>query len=372
MPLEYRLLGRTGIRVSVVGIGSLGFLKANSSQDDVSRMLDHARAGGINLVDTAALYGGGRIDQLIGNAIHANRSQWVIISRSAKRDPRDFADSLNQCLKNLRTDAIDIFQLHDVTSPQDYEATLQADGIYEIARQAKRDGKVRFIGISTHADAATVRRIILSGRYDVLTISYNVAWCKRQHQDGEDIARTADELLPLAGMRRMGVTIMKPLGGGVLCTPRPGLDGTEFSLPAVDLLRFCIANPHVSAVTPGVQSIAQVDDAIAAGQTGTQLDDLAKAELIESARAWGHDFCRRCGYCMPCEQGIVIPAAMKILDYFKMGNQNERCRADYARLDPKPTVCTACRKCAERCPYRLPIPEKLKELVKIADRNAEC
>ncbi|NQT18631.1 MAG: aldo/keto reductase [Planctomycetes bacterium] len=310
MIMEYRTLGRTGLKVSVVGLGSLGFMRADSSDEDVARMLGRAAEGGINFLDTAYAYGKGKTDTMVGKAIEKDRDRWVILGRSHMRDPKEFAETSDQTFKNLRTDVIDLFELHDITNPRDYEATKQAGGIYDVALQMKKDGRIRFVGISTHATAEIVRDMIESDRYDVITISYNVANRGRSPSDGESMARTEEELLPLAESRGMGITIMKPYGGGSLVQARPGPDGKPVTLSPLQLLKFCVANPYVDCVTPGVDSVAQVEVAIEAGQEGAGLTAGQIEELKKLTASWGTDFCRRCGYCLPCGEGIAIPSAM--------------------------------------------------------------
>ena len=365
MAMEYRTLGRTGLKVSVVGIGSLGFMRADSTDDDVARMLARGSEGGINFLDTAYAYGKGKTDTMVGKAIEKDRDRWVILGRSHMRDPKEFAETSDQTFKNLRTDVIDVFELHDITKPSDYEATKEAGSVYDVARQMKKDGRIRFIGISTHATAEIVRDMIESDRYDVITISYNVANCQRNPADGENMTRTADELLPLAESRGMGITIMKPYGGGSLVQTRPGADGKPVTLSPLQLLKFCVVNPYVDCVTPGVESLEQVDVLIEAGQEGASLTAGQVEQLKEQAAAWGTDFCRRCGYCLPCSEGIAIPNAMRVLEQFKTGQDPDIAEA-YAKLDPDPGVCTECGDCVERCPYSLPIPDKMKELVELA------
>ena len=367
MTMEYRTLGRTGLKVSVVGLGSLGFMRAKSTDEDVARMLDRASEGGINFLDTAYAYGGGKSDIMVGKAIEKDRDRWVILGRSHMRDPKEFAETSDQTFKNLRTDVIDLFELHDITNPKDYEATKEAGSVYDVAQQMKKDGRVRFVGISTHGTAEIMRDMIESDRYDVITISYNVANSGRSPTDGEDTSRTADELLPLAESRGMGVTIMKPYGGGSLVQTRPGADGKPVTLPPLQLLKFCVANQYVDCVTPGVETVEQVDMTIEAGQEGASLAAGQVEELKKLAAAWGTDFCRRCGYCLPCGEGIAIPTAMGVLEQFKTGQAGSIAEA-CAKLDPHPSVCTDCGDCVERCPYSLPIPDKMKELVKLAEK----
>jgi len=362
MAMQYRQLGRTGLKVSVTGLGSLGFLRAKSSPEDVAKMVDRAHAGGMNFLDTGYAYGRGECDKMIGKAIEKNSSDWVILARSHMRDPAEFETTMNETFDNLRRDVLDIFQLHDITRPADYEATKQPGSIYDVALKAKEQGRIRFLGISTHATAEIVRDMIESGRYDVITISYNVANSQRNFADGEDMARTADELLPLAAEHGIGITIMKPFGGGVLVQTRIGPDGKEVSIPPLDLLRFCVTNPLVACVTPGVENVEHVDVAVAAGQAGAELSPAEIEHLKRIADIWGKDFCRKCGYCLPCTQNIVIPAALQVLETFKNG-QLESGKKAYEKLDPKPDECTECGVCAERCPYSLPIPEKMKQLV---------
>ena len=365
MDMEYRTLGRTGLEVSVVGLGSLAFIRANSTPEDVDRMIARARQGGINLLDTADAYGKGKTDAMVGAAIEQDRDRWVLISRSNKREPEAFAESMERAFRNLRTDTLDVFQLHDVTAPEVYEATRKPGSVYDIALKAKEDGRVRFLGISTHGTAEMMRDMIESGRYDVMTIAYNAMSAKSPDADGEDMRRNEDEILPLAQERGVGITIMKPFGGGSLVQERRGPDGAPVRLDPLGLLKFCVANPCVASVTPGVNTVEHVDTAIAAGQTGAGLAEEQLEELRKQAAVWGRDFCRCCGYCLPCQEGIQIPSAMQILEMFTSGAV-DAARKMYADLDPKPEVCVECGECEERCPYSLPISEKLKELVEAA------
>ncbi len=357
--MENRELGRTGMKVSVIGLGTLGFMRADCSQDDVTPIIRRAEEAGINFIDTAYAYGAGKCDRLVGKAMEENSEHWTILARSHKREPDEFSETMELTFDNLRREVLDIFQFHDITNPGDYEDLKQPGGIYDIARKAKEEGRIRFIGISTHAETEIMRDMIESGRFDVITVSYNVANSQRQPSDGEDLARTARELLPLAAEHGVGITVMKPFGGGVLCRPRTGPDGEEIRLSPEDLLRFCTSNPNVASVTPGIENMEQLETAITAAEAGAVLSEDKKRELEKQAGIWGMDFCRQCGYCLPCEEGIAIPKAMEALEK----SEEEEIKKACSKLDPGPDVCTECGKCVERCPYSLPIPEKLKQLM---------
>jgi len=225
--------------------------------------------------------------------------------------------------------------------------------------EAQKAGKVKFIGISTHASPEDMKKMINCGEFDVITVSYNLINYQRQAIDGEDISITEREILPLAKKRKLGVTIMKPFGGGILAKNPL----SEVKISPIQALKFVISNPYVDTATPGVGSIAELEEDVKAGDPHILLSREDIARLREDAEKWGPDFCRNCGYCLPCSEDIPIPQIMRLLMRYGLGEEGKKNRAKkaYINLEIKASACTECKKCEERCPYHLSISKKMKE-----------
>lgn len=363
MNMEYRRLGKTDLRVSVVGIGSLGFFR--HGEKEIAPILNRALDLGVNIIDTAHGYADGVAEKGIGQVVKERRKECIILSRAAvwqnSDDPAETTRSLEESLRRLHTDVIDIYQLHDITVRGAYQKVME-NGIYEALKKAKKEGKVRYIGFSTHATVADMTKIVISGDVDVLTIAYNITHHKRQLEDGDDISLTSREIFPLAKKYGVGLTVMKPFGGGILT--RSSIDGRKLS--PVKILRYTIQNPYVTTVTPGVDNLEQLEEVVKAGDKNSRLSREEMKELEEEAKKWGRDFCRQCGYCLPCTEGISIPEVMRLLMDWRLGNEKvkEKARENYIGLEKRADVCIECRECEERCPYQIKISEWMGEAKK--------
>ena len=367
--MEFRKLGNTGLKVSVVGLGTLGFArvglfnKGEEGVKEISYIVNRALDLGINFIDTALAYGNGVAETGVGEIMKTRRKESVVLSRShvwqTSENPEDTAKSIEGSLKRLNMEAIDVFQVHDVTKPESYKM-VREKGIYEVVKKAKKEGKLKFIGFSTHGSAEMMKEMINSGDVDVLTVAYNLTGHRRMLADGDDIRKTEEEIFPLCEEKGVGITIMKPFGGGVMTQPAP--DGTKLS--PLKLLKFVVQNPLVNSVTPGVNYTYQIEELVKAGDPGYRLSDNEIRELREAALKWGKDFCRQCGYCLPCENNIKIPDMMNILRWavIKDENTRKRVKEHYAKMEVKADACKECKKCEEKCPYGLPISAKMKEL----------
>lgn len=361
--MEFRVLGNTGLKVSVVGIGSLGFLAAKATPEEIEKIVNRALDLEISIIDTARVYARGETEKAIGRVTKNRWKECTIISRFPRHDPKEFAQSINESLQNLNVETIDIYQVHSLTRSGDFEKLLN-NGVFDELKKAQEAGKIKFIGVSSHAAPEETKRMINSGEIDVLTLSYNLIRFQRQATDGEDVSITEKEILPLAKEKGVGVTIMKPFGGGILA--KNSLSG-GVSISPVQALKFVISNPYVDTVTPGIGSIAELEEDIEAGDPNVLLSREDIARLQEDAKKWGPDFCRNCGYCLPCSEGITIPKIRGLLLTYKSGgeNQKNRARKAYDNLEVKASACSECKKCEERCPYRQAISKKMKEAQEI-------
>jgi len=360
--MEYRLLGNTDLRVSVIGIGSLGFSRARATPEEIERIVNRALDLGINIIDTAYAYGEGEAEKAIGRVAKYRRKERIILTRSHLRSPEEFTQTINKSLQNLNTEVIDIYQMHDVTKPGEFER-LMSNGVFNELKKAQKAGKVKFMGISTHASPEDMKKMINCGEFDVITVSYNLINYQRQAIDGEDISITEREILPLAKKRGLGITIMKPFGGGILAKNPL----SEAKISPIQALKFVISNPYIDTATPGVGSIAELEEDVKAGDPHILFSKEDIARLREDAKKWGPDFCRNCGYCLPCSEDIPIPQIMRLLMRYRLGEEGKKNRAKkaYIDLEIKASACTECKKCEQRCPYHLSISKKMKEAQEI-------
>ena len=364
--MEYRVLGKTGLKVSVVGVGGLGFATRGklctpdrNGLPEIVRIINRALDLGVNIFDTAYVYGGGIPEEGLGMVMKTRRKEAVILSRThvyqVSDKPEETAASLETSLRRLQTDTVDIYQLHDVSSPESFRKVIDC-GIYDVLKKAKKEGKVRFIGFSTHGGYEIAKMMIETGDVDVLTVSYNILHRKRSAGDRENLRETSEKLFPLAKKHDIGITVMKPLGGSSLMSP----DEKGKSLSALKLIRYVVQNPYVHAVTPGIDNMEQLEEDVKAGDPAYGLTGQDIREFEEEAGKWGSEFCRQCGYCKPCPREINIPAVLKNLMEWRR-TRKESVIESYKKLEARASSCIACKVCEERCPYHLPISGMMSE-----------
>lgn len=351
--MEYRTLGSTGLKVSRLGFGCIKF--AHCPEADVAAALRRALELGITFFDTARAYG--TSEEMIGRAIGARRAEFVLATKSHGRTAEALERDLETSLRNLRTERVDILFLHTVSDGETYAQVMGPGGGYEAAARAKQRGKVAHIGVSIHRDLATMRRAIESGAFEVLMAAVSVL-----DQEG------AAALLPLAARHGVGTVVMKPLSGGQLASP-PGPGGAPLSPDPVvsGALRWVLSNPDVDSAIPGMVSVQQVEDNVAAVERGP-LAEVERQELIARVASLKKSFrygqtCLRCGYCQPCPNGINIPAVFQALDEAREYPANVRHLGHelYAAQRRTAADCEECGRCMEHCPAKLDIPSRLRE-----------
>ena len=278
------------------------------------------------------MYGDSEIK--IGIALESVREQAVIATKTLERSAEGVAKHIEQSLENLKTDYIDLYQLHSISKQDDWDAIVAPGGALEAFNQAKAEGKIKHIGFSSH-DIALAIKICRTGLFRTIQIPFNFI-----END------PADELFPIARELDMGIIAMKPLGGGLL--------------GRADLcFRFLQQYPFV-VPDPGIQSAQEADEIIALYDSPRALTSEDNREIEKFRSQLGKQFCHRCGYCMPCEQGVKIPDVMGF-------------RSIAQRLSPSITIaftkdametvdnCSECGECLEKCPYNLAIPELIRE-----------
>jgi uncharacterized protein len=245
---------------------------------------------------------------------------------------------LTMSFDRLRTARIDLIQCHNVSKQEDLDTIMGPGGAYEILAKTKAEGRVRAIGFSSHNPDIAIKAID-SGKFATVQFPFNFIESEPEKR-----------VFPHAREHGMGIIGMKPLGGGLL-------DRADLCF------RYLQQYPDVVPI-PGIQSIDEIEEIAAHYEARKPLSQADREEMERVRTELGARFCRRCEYCMPCEQGVQIPRVLLVK------SQVRRFSPAQLILMTKDAVssveqCVECGQCVERCPYSLPIPEMLKENVEI-------
>jgi uncharacterized protein len=328
--MHYRTLGKSGVRVSEVGFGGIPIIRLSTAE--AIRVLRRAFDRGITLYDTANMYYDS--EEKIGLAFEGLRQRVVLATKTIKRDSQGAEAHIEQSLRSLHTDYLDLFQFHQVSQEADYQTIIGPKGALEAAVRAKEAGKIRHIGVSSHNLSMSLS-LIKTGLFSTLQFPFNFL---------EDGAR--EELHPLAGKLGVGVLAMKPFAGGML------EDGPL-------CFKFLRQWPEVIPLA-GFDTTGGVDQIADLYERENMVSDDDFAEMERCRQKIGQRFCRRCEYCQPCPQGVMVNAAMI---YPVIAHRMSPAKAAHfsARAMESVRNCIECGECVERCPYDLPIPEMIRE-----------
>lgn len=327
--MQYKTLGRTGLKVSRLGFGGIPIQRIN--QEEVNSIFAVCRELGINFIDTARGYTDS--EEKIGKAIAGNRDQFCLASKSLHRSAAGLRDDLETCLSLLKTDYIDLYQLHNVSTLGMWEQAQAPGGALEAALKAQQQGLIRFIGISSHNNEV-MQHMIKTDVFDTAQFPFNV------------VESQFVESLNEANKHNMGTIAMKPLAGGSFLKPNLAL-------------RYLFGQDITTAIV-GMDSVEQVRENYAALIQGS-LKAAELAELEAEANTLGNDFCRRCEYCLPCPQNIRIPQVFILEGYVSRYGLVDWARERYWSLPAQSDACEECGLCESRCPYKLQIRDKLKK-----------
>jgi len=323
-------LGRTGLTVSELGFGGIPIIRL--SQQEAERVVRHAFEQGITFFDTANAYKDS--ETKIGRALHGVRDQVVLATKSFKRDGEAAVSDLENSLRQLQTDCIDLFQLHQVSREEEWQEITKPGGVLDRLLRAGEQGKLRYLGFSSHSLDMAVR-LVQTGMFASVQFPFNFI---------ETEAR--ERLFPAAKAAGLQVLAMKPFAGGVLDDGR---------------LAFSFLRQFPEAIPlPGLDSEASVDQIVSLYTRPNQVRQEDRERIEDYRRELGQRFCRRCEYCQPCPNGVMVTTAM---GYPLIASRmSSRTAVDFARtaMETVP-LCEECGECEVKCPYGLPIVEMIKE-----------
>ena len=328
--MEEMRLGRTELRVGRTGFGAIPIQRI--SFDDAKALLVRAYKGGINFFDTARRYTDS--EEKIGYALAEVRKKILIATKINAPDRKSFLKELATSLTNLKTDHVDLLQLHwpeKLPDPDDPES------LYAGLIEARQKGMTRFIGITHHAlDVA--REAVTSGLYDTLQFPLSSI------SSPEDL-----ELIELCREHDVGLIAMKALCGGLLTN-------------AASAFAFLRQYENVLPIW-GVQRMSELEEILALEETPPELDDAMWAAIEKDRKELAGDFCRACGYCLPCPQDIPIPMAARMGLLLRRMPYQRFLSEEWQEKMGRVETCTDCGQCTERCPYQLDPPELMRKML---------
>ncbi|MDT8903547.1 aldo/keto reductase [Anaeroselena agilis] len=330
--MEKRVLGRTGLEVTAIAFGGLPMQRCTLAE--AGPVLNAALDAGINFIDTARAYTDS--EEKIGCHVSSRRKEYYLASKSMARDRAGMARDIDISLATMKTDYIDLYQVHNVKTRPDFEKVLSPGGALEALQEAQKAGKIGHIGITGHSMDLLVEGL-KTGLFSTVQAPFNCIESQAEQ-----------ELFPLARKENIGIIVMKPLGGGQIDNP--------------DLALRYILEHDITTAIPGMDEVRHVEENLAALKNYRPLSAAEREELKRLAAEIGANFCRRCGYCLPCTAGIDIPTMFIFHLQYTRYNMKTAIPGRYATLPAKASDCTECGACESRCPYDIPIRERMKKV----------
>lgn len=321
-------LGRTGLTVNKNGFGALPIQRI--PKEEAVAIVRRALDGGITFFDTARLYSDS--EEKLGAALAGRRGEVILATKTPATDAAGFWRDLDASLAALQTDYIDLFQFHN---PAFCPKPGDGSGLYEAMLEAREQGKIRFIGLTNHR-LHVAREAVESGLYDTLQFPF----CYLASPD--DLA-----LVESCRQHGVGFIAMKALSGGLI----------QNSAAAYAFLA------QFEGVLPiwGVQRMAELEEFLAYGENPPALTEELQALIERDKLQLAGDFCRGCGYCLPCPAGIEIPNAARMSLMLRRSPPaswlGEEWQAKMAKIDD----CIHCNHCVNHCPYGLDTPKLLHQ-----------
>lgn len=370
--MQYRKFGRTGCEISALGYGCMRLPAADATpfcadidKPEAIRLIRHAIDHGVNYVDTAYNYHGGQSEVVVGEALLDGYREKTYLATKCPvwlvEEPGDFDRLLREQLEKLQTDHIDFYLLHALNQ-ESWENRVKKHGLIEKMKEAKADGRIRFMGFSFHDSLTLFREIVdASGDWD---------FCQIQHNYIDTNNQAGSEGLAYAASKGLGVIIMEPLlGGRLAAAPEQVAKVLPQGRSAVEwAFDYLWDKPEVGFLLSGMGSMEMVEqNLVYAGRSHTGMVPKEERPLYERAKEVFDTMaivpCTKCRYCMPCPFGVDIPGVYDA--YNKTASQGmRRAREVYAALEGKADQCRGCGRCEEHCPQHIRSSQRMPEIVK--------
>jgi len=364
--MQYRVLGRTGLKISALGFGGMRFKMVDEhvNQDLAVAALRRAMDLGVNYLDSAVGYCNSESEMTIGKALKGRRDGMVVSTKYPTWNPYtkkadDCRRIIEQSLSRLDVEFIDVYHMHSLNWDSAQEV-LASGGAVDGARKAKEEGLIRHLAFSFHDDPQRMKDIIdAAPDFEVVTCQYNL------------LDRANEESMAYAHEKGLGVVVMGPVAGGRLGFPSEQiinmLPGGTKSSPEL-ALRFVLANPSVTVALSGMNTVEMVEEnaATASREEPLSADEKQRVlAMLEENKRLADLYCTGCGYCMPCPNGVNIPECFRLMNLHRVYGLTDAAQQRYRGFGDEGNLnagaCLECGQCEPKCPQKIPIIEQLKE-----------
>lgn len=359
--MRMRKMGRAALDTSVLSIGAMRLPK---DYDEAVALLRVAIDAGCNYIDTSRGYG--ESEPKLALALKDGYRDRVCLS--TKASPWNFREEgytgtadqtrakIEDSMRRLEVDRLDYYQVWSIVSQENWDTARKPGGIVEGIHKAMDEGLVDHVGATTHAPPDRIREMIDSGLFETITVSYNL------------LNPALGDVIDYAAEKNVGVVVMNPMAGGALGCESPVIrdfvPGGSLTSRQV-ALKFVLDNPSVTCAISGISCMRDVEENVAAEAlapfTPERLDALAQA--ADAVLAPHRDsICTRCGYCMPCPQGVRISQILGMATDARLFGLGDYARRRYDGMKPEWRVeqCNECGACRAKCTNQLDVPEELK------------
>lgn len=332
--MEYVELGRTGLKVSRTSFGALPIQRINF--EEAKALLMKAYENGVNFFDTARAYSDS--EEKIGYALSHVREKIIIATKTASGNTKAIRNDLEKSLQALKTDYIDLYQFH---TPKE----LPSEELYEQMLQFKKEGKIRFIGLTNHS-MKVVEEAVESGLYDTIQFPFSSLSDERD----VNLVRTCKE-------RNIGFIAMKAMSGGLIQNVPANFGGIR----------------QFENVVPiwGIQKESELDEFIALENNPPTYNEELQKTIQKEKEALGGKFCRGCGYCKPCPVDIPLDFACRMDLLLRRAVTKNFVTEEWQEIMGRIEKCTMCKACAKRCPYGLVPYDIIKEQLSYYKKTVE-
>lgn len=334
-------LGKTGLTVSRVGFGGIPIQRLTDTE--AVRVVERCLDLGVTFLDTANGYT--TSEERIGQALVASpgrREEIVLATKTGARDRVTAQEHLELSLLRLNVETIDLWQFHNVGSFESYEQVLGPGGAMEAAQEALEAGQVRHIGITSHSMEVALEAVP-SGHFETIQFPFNFV-----------ANEAAERLVPLAREYDLGFIAMKPFAGGML---------DNATLAIKYLLQFGGAVPD-----PGIERVEEIEEIARIVDGSWELTPQERQEIERFRAEADTRFCRRCGYCEPCEEGVQISLLTNLRSFWKRFPPQHFATGWLSLGVESAGRCIECGECEDKCPYHLPIREMIAENIEFYER----
>ncbi|MFO7887354.1 MAG: aldo/keto reductase [Eubacteriales bacterium] len=372
--MQYRKFGKTGEEVSVLGFGCMRFQTNNDDTKDIKedlaiKQIRYSIDKGVNYIDTAYPYHGKMSEPLVGKALQKGYREKVKLATKLPswliKKREDFDKYMKEQMEKLQTDYIDFYLVHAINKER--WDNLNKHNLFEFLDQVKKDGRAKYVGFSFHDELPLFKEVVDSYDWDFCQIQYN--YLDKEYQAGE-------EGLNYGADKGLGIIVMEPLRGGKLTKKVPEDISSIFEksernwTPAQWGFKFVWNNPKVHVVLSGMNQMDHIDENIQTAEETTpnslnpqDLEVLSKVEKIYNERIVAN--CTDCKYCMPCPNGVDIPANIEMINEAYMFDDIEGHKESYAKFiedDKKASNCIECGLCEPKCPQHISIMAVMKKV----------